>query len=173
MDPTQIRAKIHTYVDTLSSESLERVLTFLVALSGKDHEAAVADAGPLAAEQTASYETETLSLRKLRYPPVNQQLLETIVQHMLKVGSPLKIVLFGSYARGDAHADSDIDLLVIEDCDVPRYKRSPKYYLALKDILPPQDIVVWTPNEAYEWREVPNAFITTALREGKVLYEAT
>jgi hypothetical protein len=34
-----------------------------------------------------------------------------------------------------------------------------------------KDIVVWTPEEVEQWRNVSNAFITTALREGIVLYE--
>jgi hypothetical protein len=34
-----------------------------------------------------------------------------------------------------------------------------------------KDIVVWSPEEIAEWQEVPNAFITTILREGRVLYE--
>jgi hypothetical protein len=39
-------------------------------------------------------------------------------------------------------------------------------------LFPAKDIVVWTPGEVEEWRSVPNAFITTAVREGRVLYEA-
>jgi len=35
----------------------------------------------------------------------------------------------------------------------------------------PKDILVWTQNEIDEWENVPNAFITTAVREGQVLYE--
>jgi hypothetical protein len=33
------------------------------------------------------------------------------------------------------------------------------------------DVVVYTPEEVEEWRSVPEAFVTTAIREGKVLYE--
>ncbi|MGB3295020.1 MAG: nucleotidyltransferase domain-containing protein [Phormidesmis sp.] len=105
------------------------------------------------------------------YPPVTQQLLDEIVKQITTVGSPIKIVLFGSRARGDAKSDSDLDLLVIEESDLPTYKRAPRYHLALRDISMPKDIVVRTPYEVYEWSAVPNAFVTTAIREGKVLYE--
>lgn len=97
--------------------------------------------------------------------------LKEIVQRILAVGRPQKIVLFGSRARGEAKPDSDYDLLAIEPSDLPRYKRAARYRRALVGVCPAKDIVVWTPEEVAEWRNVPNAFITTALKEGIVLYE--
>jgi predicted nucleotidyltransferase len=105
------------------------------------------------------------------YPPVTDDLLAEMVQRVREVGDPIKIVLFGSRARDDARPDSDIDILIVEDSDLPRYKRAPRYLRALVGLFPSKDVVVWTPNEVEEWERVPNAFITTALREGKVLYE--
>ena len=104
------------------------------------------------------------------YPQVTDDLLQEVVYHILSVGTPHKIVLFGSRARGDAKSDSDLDLLVIEDSDLPRYKRSARYLRALTGLFPAKDVVVWTPEEIEEWAAVPHAFITTALREGKTLY---
>jgi len=82
-----------------------------------------------------------------------------------------KVVLFGSRARGDARRDSDYDLLVIESSDLPRYRRATQYRRALAGLGLAKDIVVWTPQEVAEWRNVPNAFITTALSEGLTVYE--
>ncbi len=104
------------------------------------------------------------------YPPVTEQLLGEVVRRVLLAGSPHAIVLFGSRARGDGRADSDLDLLIIEDSDLPRYERSPRYYHALTGIFPAKDIVVYTPDEVKEWSDVPNAFVTAALREGRVLH---
>ncbi len=90
---------------------------------------------------------------------------------MVRVGNPEKIILFGSRARGKAHQDSDYDLLVIEKSGQPRYKRASRYRRALKGLRFSKDIIVWTPVEVERWKNVPNAFITTVLKEGIVLYE--
>jgi uncharacterized protein len=113
-----------------------------------------------------------INIEELDSLVVQDLLLTEIIHRVTDAGSPLKIVLFGSQARGDAHPSSDLDLLVIEESNVPRYKRAPRYYRALAGVSPTKkDIIVWTPAEIQEWSAVPNAFITTALREGKVIYE--
>jgi len=107
---------------------------------------------------------------------MNKSELNTILSDMVtkicQAGSPEKIVLFGSRARGDADADSDIDLLVVESSSLPRYKRAARYRKAVAGLCIAKDIVVWSPEEIEEWKSVPNAFITSVLREGRVLYEA-
>jgi uncharacterized protein len=105
------------------------------------------------------------------FPPVTEELLQEAVRQILSVGSPEKIVLFGSWARGQARPDSDLDLLIIEESDLPRYRRAGRYRMALLGLFPAKDIVVWTPSEVALWRDVPNAFITAILAEGRVLYE--
>jgi predicted nucleotidyltransferase len=108
--------------------------------------------------------------RALDYLLVTEDLLQAVVRRMLAVGAPDKIILFGSRARGEARADSDLDRLIIEASDLPRYKRSRRYLRALVGLFPTKDVVVWTPEEVEAWADVPQAFITTALREGKTLY---
>ena len=109
--------------------------------------------------------------RTASVPVVTESLLAEIVRLIVSAGSPLKVVLFGSRARAEHRADSDIDLLVVEESVLPRYKRSPRYYRATRGTFPAREIVVWTPEEIRDWESVPNHFVTTALREGRVLYE--
>ncbi len=103
-------------------------------------------------------------------PPVTAETLEEVVRRILAVGSPLRIVLFGSRARGEARPGSDLDLLIVEESSLPRYKRAARYLRALVGAFPAKDVLVWTPQEIEAWSRVPNAFVTTALREGKTLY---
>ncbi len=102
-----------------------------------------------------------------------EELLNTIVRRIVETAQPEKIVLFGSRARGDARKNSDYDFLVIKDSVEPPHRREVPLYLALADVHVPIEVVVYTPEEVNDWREVPQAFVTTALREGRVVYERT
>ncbi|MGB9775791.1 MAG: nucleotidyltransferase domain-containing protein [Anaerolineae bacterium] len=103
-------------------------------------------------------------------PPVEALIAET-VRRIVEILHPQRVILFGSRARGEARPDSDIDLLVIARSSEPRYCRAVPLYGALSDIPIAMDIIVYTPEEVEEWSGVRQAFVTTALREGIVLYE--
>jgi len=79
-------------------------------------------------------------------------------------------VLKPDYAEGNQKEDSDLDILVIMNSSLPRYKRSVPIYKALAGILIPKDIIVYTPKEVEEWENVSQAFVTCAISKGKVLY---
>ena len=102
---------------------------------------------------------------------IDEELREVIVSRIVSVVQPERIILFGSQARGTGRFDSDIDLLVIARSEEPRYRRAAPLYGVLSDILTPMDILVYSPQEVEEWSGVPQAFVTTAIRQGTVLYE--
>ena len=104
-------------------------------------------------------------------PQLDPKLIEEIVRRIVETVHPEKIILFGSLAREDARPESDLDLLIIAHSREPRYRRSAPLYGILSDILIPMDILVYSPEEVEDWSGVRRAFITTAIREGKVLYE--
>ena len=106
-----------------------------------------------------------------RVGKVDHTLFDEIVRRILETVSPEKIVLFGSHARARAGKASDVDILVIIKSAQPRYKRSVPIYRALAGLLVPLDIVVFTPEEVSAWSTVPQAFVTSALASGRVLYE--
>ena len=100
-----------------------------------------------------------------------EDVTQDIVRRIVEAAQAEKIILFGSRARGDARPDSDFDVLVIKQSDEPRYWPSVPLYLALADLPVEVEVMVYTPEEVEEWSEVPLAFITTSVREGKVVYE--
>ena len=101
----------------------------------------------------------------------SDDLVRDIVRRIVQTAQPDKIILFGSRARGDARPDSDFDVLVIKESSEPGYRRDAPLYLALAGLNAPVDVMVYTPEEVTDWSAVPQAFVTTALREGKVVYE--
>lgn len=103
---------------------------------------------------------------------VKKDLLNEIVQRILKVVSPLKIILFGSYAYGKPVKGSDLDILVVmPDKIKSRREVASEIYGALAGILIPKDIVVSTLKDIEDWENVPTAFITTVVKKGRVIYE--
>ena len=101
----------------------------------------------------------------------NEQFLRDIVRRIVDTAQPDKVILFGSQARGDARPNSDFDVLVVKQSDEPRYRRSVPIYAALADLPVEVEVLVYTPEEIEDWSGVPQAFITTAVREGKTIYE--
>ena len=97
--------------------------------------------------------------------------LEEMVARIRNAVQPERIILFGSRARGQARPSSDYDLLVVQESDEPRYRRAVPLYTVLADLPVEVNILVYTPREIWEWSAVPQAFVTTAIREGKLIYE--
>ena len=107
-------------------------------------------------------------------PELSPELVQQIVDRIVKAADPEKIVLFGSRARGTHRPDSDIDLLVITNKPAePRSQDSVPINSVLSDLRlgVDKEILVRTPEEIEEWSGASLAIETTAMREGKVLYE--
>ncbi len=104
-------------------------------------------------------------------PAVTPELLEDIVGRILRAGSPLKIVLFGSRAEGTASPDSDIDILVIDEPGSDCRDREIAYWDALRGVFPEYEIVACTMQDVASWQAVPNHLVSRALSHGKTLYE--
>jgi predicted nucleotidyltransferase len=82
-----------------------------------------------------------------------------------------QVILFGSYARGEATDRSDVDLMVVAQTDLPRHKRAVRLYKQFRPYPFGMDIVVYTPQEVEEGKKSALTFVSTVLREGKTLYE--
>jgi uncharacterized protein len=84
--------------------------------------------------------------------------------------NPEKIVLFGSFARGDADSYSDIDLIVVYPTKKRFMDRLEELY-ALWDIQYSADILAYT-SEEYETLLRERDFIKEAVGKGRVIYES-
>lgn len=115
------------------------------------------------------FRAKMTALTKIR--EMDHSLMEEVIKRIVGSVQPEKIILFGSFAYGQPHKDSDLDILVVMESDLPRYKRSVSIYRALAGLLIPKDVLVYTPQEIEAWSAVPQAFITTVMRKGQVIYE--
>jgi predicted nucleotidyltransferase len=79
------------------------------------------------------------------------------------------VLLFGSAARKDIGAYSDLDLIVVLDSNLPFVKRLGLLYEHIQPRVG-LDLLAYTPQEFERIRRRP--FIQQALQEGKVLYES-
>ena len=102
---------------------------------------------------------------------ISEAIIDQIVQKIVDQVNPLQVILFGSYARGMPDIDSDVDLFVIVESNLPRHKRSAKIRLLFSPAPCPLDILVYTPQEVESCSGVVNHIVTHVMTTGKILYE--
>ncbi len=93
------------------------------------------------------------------------------VARILSVAQPDRVLLFGSWARGEAGPDSDLDLLVVMPFEGPRHSAVLPLLHELADLPVPKDVVVLTPEEWARKKTVPGTIAYPAAHEGVTLYE--
>lgn len=101
-----------------------------------------------------------------------RKIILEMVEKIIKEYQPKKVILFGSYAYGEATKDSDIDLLIIKDTD----KRPIDRWIEVKRLLRdttrtfPVSPFVYTEKEIDERTAIRDFFIEEILERGEVLY---
>jgi predicted nucleotidyltransferase len=99
-------------------------------------------------------------------------LIDEAARRIAAAAPGARVVLFGSHARGEAGADSDVDLLVIEPRVDDRFAEIVRLQRVLAPLRLPADVVVVSEAHVEEWGEVPSTMLHEALREGRVLAQA-
>jgi predicted nucleotidyltransferase len=102
-------------------------------------------------------------------PDIPMRVIRRYARAIAEEFHPDKIILFGSYAYGTPHEDSDVDLLVV----MPARDRHAQAVRILWRLAAPfpLDLIIRTPKEM-KWRlKESESFLTTVMSQGKVLYE--
>ncbi len=102
---------------------------------------------------------------------IDQELIDEVVRTIVEHVHPRRIVLFGSHARGDAGPDSDLDLMVEMESDLPPLERRGMVRRLFDAELFPLDVAVYTPEEVGALRAQFGSLMSYIDREGRVLYE--
>ena len=101
----------------------------------------------------------------------NDPIINDMLDRLIRAFDPLKIILFGSRARGEGRADSDVDLLVVMPEGTNRRAAAVAMRRRLADMPVAKDVIVTTPDEIDRQRNDVGSVIRPALIEGRVLHE--
>ena len=102
---------------------------------------------------------------------ISPESIRLAVETLVREAHPERVILFGSYARGDAGPESDLDLLVVGR-DVPRRQAEmARLRRVVSPLRIPVDIhLVELKQLSSTWADFPGSYLYYALREGQVLY---
>jgi predicted nucleotidyltransferase len=102
--------------------------------------------------------------------PVIPPSLKAPVARLVRALAPTRIVLFGSYAKAEAQAGSDIDLLVITDAAARPEAATRRARQLVAPSFPPIDVVLCTPEDAENAAGLRSPFLQSILESGITLY---
>ena len=103
---------------------------------------------------------------------IDEQTLQEVVKRIVAAAQPSRVILFGSYGRGDADAGSDLDLIVIKPQVSDQYAEMIRLHEAVGNIGVGVDVLVYSEAEMEKRRDWCTSPIYWALREGRMLYAA-
>ena len=99
--------------------------------------------------------------------------LTVLRDRLVEALSPRRVILFGSRARGTATPDSDYDILVVVDSNLPLEDRMFHARRAVRNVRASKDIFVVTPDEFRKHSTWVSGIVREAIDFGEVLYEAS
>lgn len=98
------------------------------------------------------------------------KIIDELVRRIVEIVHPLRIILFGSAARGNLGPNSDLDVLVVMPDGVHRRRTAQLLYRQITGLRVPFDILVATPTDLEKHRDNIGLIYRTVLREGKEVY---
>jgi predicted nucleotidyltransferase len=102
---------------------------------------------------------------------IPQEAIDDVVRQIVEKFHPQKIILFGSYARGNPRPESDVDLLVVMDTPLREVEQALQISLNL-DYHFGLDLIVRTPANLLRRLELGDWFLREITAQGKIVYEA-
>lgn len=102
----------------------------------------------------------------------NDIAVTSLVEQIVALIHPLKVVLFGSTARDEASSDSDIDLLVVVPEGSRRRAVAQKLYQEIRNVRVAFDLVVATPSDLEKHKDNIGLIYQNILKEGQEIYAA-
>ena len=98
--------------------------------------------------------------------------IDAVVARLVAVASPLRLIAFGSAARGPLEGANDLDLLVVEPTGANRYSEVVRLQKALRGLLIPVDLVVSSQAATNQRCHGPGTLEFTARTQGRLLHDS-
>jgi uncharacterized protein len=98
--------------------------------------------------------------------------IDDLVRQIVEAVHPLRIILFGSAARGEMGPDSDVDVLVVMPEGTHRRFTAQRLYQCINRLGMAMDFLVATPGDLEKHRNNIGLIYRTILREGREVYAA-
>ena len=114
----------------------------------------------------------SLSFRQYYERSIDDPIVAAMARAIVEKWDPLKIILFGSRARGNMREDSDVDFLVVVPLSLKSRETTAAILPSLANVEPRYavDIVLTTPEELEEYGHICGLVYFYALEEGKTIY---
>ena len=100
----------------------------------------------------------------------DSHVIDQLVERVVALVNPLKIILFGSAARGEMGPDSDLDVLIVMPEGVHRRKTAQYLHTKMSGIPLPVDILVTTPESLEKHKDNIGLIYYAILEEGREIY---
>ena len=102
---------------------------------------------------------------------ISESQIQEAVRRLVESAQARKVILFGSYARGNARDHSDLDFMVIERDVKDRHTEMTRLHDVLSPLCGPVDVIVVSEDKFDYWSDTPNTIYYEAKQEGKVDYD--
>jgi predicted nucleotidyltransferase len=100
-----------------------------------------------------------------------QDALDEMTRRIVDRFHPDRIILFGSYVKGEPTEDSDLDFLIVMPVEGSRRSKANEIDLTLADRIVPVDLIVVTPEQYDRQKDMIGTIVREAVLDGKVIYE--
>ena len=109
-------------------------------------------------------------MRSVKRQVLDQKTLDDIIQRVVEIAQPKRIILFGSAARGDMTRNSDVDLLIIKEGGDANLRA--QIYEKMYGVRVAVDAILVSPADVERYKDSHALVIKPALQGGRVVYEA-
>lgn len=101
---------------------------------------------------------------------LNEKTVQEAVDRIVAAANPSRVIVFGSYGRGDATEDSDLDLMVITPEVENKHAEMVRLRQVVGSIETGVDLLIYSEREYQRRSQVPGTVLYWARKEGRSLY---